>query len=139
MNQEMQDVSEIQSTQSCQSCGRGREGQKRRPAYPKGNAMTVPMEMKRMGKGDHIDLKYLYPRDLSPLNELVMDVCDQMEYEGSMMYDQYPDRVTVDRIVSSICHHRWHDREKCQDEKLRTIVMLMLCHEMSCRRRKRHW
>lgn len=55
------------------------------------------------------DLQYLqqmYPADAKRMQKRVEEECDKLEYEGSMMYDEYPDRVSMllicDRIADAI-------------------------------------
>ena len=94
--------------------------EKKGAVYPKGNAMVFPLELAQVPEEEKMrDLKYLYPLEVSELSEMVMNVCDQMEYEGSPMYDRYPEKDRVDR--------KW----------LRPMVEIMLCNEMNCRREKR--
>lgn len=47
-------------------------------------------------------MKELYPDLAKRIQKLVDEECNQMEYEGSMMYDEYPDRVMLYRIVQRI-------------------------------------
>lgn len=52
------------------------------------------------------DLEYFqscYPESMRHLQTYVAAECDKMDYEGSPMYDQYPDRVLIDRMCDSIC------------------------------------
>lgn len=44
---------------------------------------------------DDAYLKYLYPQITRQISEFVEEVCDQMEHEGSLMFDQYPDRTAL--------------------------------------------
>ena len=39
-----------------------------------------------------------YPRKAGLLKALVTDQCDRLEYEGSFIYDEYPDRRNIERI-----------------------------------------
>lgn len=62
------------------------------------------------------DLQYLqqmYPADAKRMQRKVEEECDKLEYEGSMMYDEYPDRVTMllmcDRIADALARE---DAEK---------------------------
>lgn len=55
------------------------------------------------------DLQYLqqmYPADAKRMQRKVEEACDRLEYEGSMMYDEYPDRVSMllmcDRIAEEL-------------------------------------
>lgn len=47
-------------------------------------------------------MKELYPELAKRIQTLVDEECDRMEYDGSMMYDEYPDRVMIYRIVRRI-------------------------------------
>ena len=37
-------------------------------------------------------MKEMYPLEIRKVQELVEEECDKMEYEGSLMFDEYPDR-----------------------------------------------
>ena len=67
-------------------------------AYPMQTVYMEEMEYAR----DLEKLKGMYPKEVRSIQELVEDECDKMEYEGSLMFDEYPDRVMVDRIVKRI-------------------------------------
>ena len=110
----------------------------KRVNYPKGNAMVFPLELAQIPEEEKVrDLKYLYPLEVTELNGMVMDVCDQMEYDGSPMYDQYPDKVTMERMASGICCHYCRQRDRVDQKGLRPMVEIMLCNEMNCRRERR--
>jgi len=47
-------------------------------------------------------IKELYPQDAKRILKLVEEECDKMEYEGSMMFDEYPDRVMLKAICDRI-------------------------------------
>ena len=47
-------------------------------------------------------MKNLYPEISKELFPWIEDVCDQMEYEGSLMYDESPDQNQVRRLTSRI-------------------------------------
>lgn len=47
-------------------------------------------------------MKELYPELAKEVQIYVDEECDRMEYEGSMMYDEYPDRVLIYQIVQRI-------------------------------------
>lgn len=67
--------------------------------------------------------KSLYPMAVKQRQVLVDEICDQMEYHGSPMYDEYPDRVSIYRIRDGIC-----DRARCagmDEEKDLTLVLLV--------------
>lgn len=100
--------------------------------------MVFSLELAQLpGEEEVTDLKYLYPAEVSSFNDMVVAVCDQMEYDGSMMYDRYPDKVTIERLASSICCQKCRNQDKCNDKWMRPLVEVMLCNEMNCRREKR--
>jgi len=49
---------------------------------------------------DNSYLKYLYPQITKQISEFVEEQCDQMEYEGSPMFDAFPDKTAL-RITAS--------------------------------------
>ena len=105
----------------------------KRVNYPKGNAMVFPLELAQIPEEEKVrDLKYLYPLEVTELNGMVMDVCDR-----SPMYDQYPDKVTMERMASGICCHYCRQRDRVDQKWLRPMVEIMLCNEMNCRRERR--
>lgn len=67
-------------------------------AYP---MKTVYMEELEYEK-DMRKLKDLYPKEVRAIQEMVEDECDKMEYEGSLMFDEYPDKIMLNQIVKRI-------------------------------------
>ena len=79
---------------------------------------------------------------------LVSRECDKMEYEGSMMFDEYPDRF----MLRLICRNIYRELQEAQEEELAgmdrdnslfQLIEVMLMQEMyrrRCRyRRCRRW
>ena len=56
-------------------------------------------------------LRQLYPSAFHMLQAEIEEECDKLEYEGSCMFDEYPDRITIDRIMNRI-YDRVRDREE---------------------------
>ncbi len=51
------------------------------------------------------DLEYLqqlYPLEVRRYQRRVAQLLDRMDYEGSMIYDEYPDRFTLERLARNI-------------------------------------
>lgn len=88
--------------------------------YPYQDLYMSEMETER-------DLQYLqqmYPADAKRMQRKVEEACDRLEYEGSMMYDEYPDRVSMllmcDRIAEEL--RREDAGELAADEAQRQTV-----------------
>lgn len=67
-------------------------------SYPMQNLYLTEMEYEK----DMERMKELYPREIKKLVEAVEEACDKMEYEGSLMFDEYPDRFMMEQITDSI-------------------------------------
>ncbi len=61
--------------------------------YPMQNLYLTEMEYEK----DMERMKALYPREVQNLQQMVERRCDEMEYEGSRMYDENPDRYMLER------------------------------------------
>ena len=86
-----------------------------------------------------------YPRKAGLLKALVADQCDRLEYEGSFIYDEYPDRRNIERICREICSEvrdypelraMEKDRER-ETELLGELIGALLCQEIHQRRCRR--
>lgn len=52
------------------------------------------------------DLEYLqqlYPRDIKRYQRRIAEILDKADYEGSMIYDEYPDKFSLQRLAETIC------------------------------------
>ncbi len=67
-------------------------------SYPIQNIYMTEMEYER----DMERMKELYPEEAKRIQKLVEEECDKLEYEGSMMFDEYPDRVMLKVICDRI-------------------------------------
>jgi len=102
--------------------------------------MVYPMPLKyddeRMNRRDYDYMKSLYPDTARRLLPFVEEECDRLEYEGSMMYDEYPDRLRL-----SLMCRRIYDRAKEQEENpgewLYDLIQVMAYQEL-CQRRCEH-
>ena len=123
--------------------------------YPMQNLYLTEMEYEK----DMERMKELYPREVKNIMDMVEDECDKMEYEGSLMFDEYPDRMMLERIVDRITEKMRmadeNDMEASQRREelppfrppmgmppgrrddLRNLIGVLLNHEMY-RRRCRH-
>ena len=86
---------------------------------------------------DDAYLKYLYPQITRQISEFVEEVCDQMEHEGSLMFDQYPDRTALQILASGIekdFRKKYPDSYSREDSLLRDMIEVVLFHEIMHRR-----
>lgn len=84
-----------------------------------------------------------YPQKAALLQALVTDACDRLDYEGSFIYDEYPDRWNIERNCRDICRQAeeiqgLHAMEKKgEDELLGEFVGSLFCQEIYQRRCRR--
>ncbi|MBR4733820.1 MAG: hypothetical protein IK081_13735 [Lachnospiraceae bacterium] len=100
------------------------------------------------------DFEYLrktYPALLTKWQRRVEEVLDRMDYEGSMIYDEYPDRVSlqdlgeaVARILDGMKQEETRDREDAKEisdplkeEYLLGLAQVLVRNEVYRRRQKR--
>ena len=87
-------------------------------------------------------MKELYPKRMKELLAYVEEECDKMEYEGSMMFDEYPDRVLLFKTANDIYDNAMvltqTDRSgKGRDRDLLDVIQVLLYDEMYRRRGRR--
>lgn len=84
-----------------------------------------------------------YPQKAALLQALVTDACDRLDYEGSFIYDEYPDRWNIERNCRDICRQAEEIQElhamekKGEDELLGEFVGSLFCQEIYQRRCRR--
>ncbi len=94
------------------------------------------------------DLEYvkeMYPQTFSKIQEQVDRECDKQEFAGSMMFDEYPDKLTLYRIANRIFDNVKEEEKNCRknciqypdNQWLKDIIIVLLLNEMFRRRRKR--
>ena len=123
-------------------------------AYP----MPFPLEDERADRRHFEYLKSLYPDVPKRILPYVEEECDRMEYENSMVYDEYPDKLQLKMMCRRICDNvrrhermfqvsgdvrktgradsdqRGNDRENVSLEFLRDLTEVMLYQELYKRR-----
>ena len=93
------------------------------------------------------NMKRLYPSTVRAVEPYVTNECDQLEYDGSVMFDEFPDKVTIDRIVDRIYDNTKHLQEEADVEaeymhprrrrdNFRDIISVILLNEFLNRRRR---
>lgn len=98
------------------------------------------------GRVDERDIEYmksLYPDVAKRILPYVEEECDRMEYQNSMMYDEYPDKLQL-RMMCGRVYDRVRKNEKIffgtgyenlNPDWLRDMIEIMLYQELMKRRR----
>ncbi len=109
---------------------------------------------------DYEYMRQMYPREIATMQDFVEDVCDRMEYDGSVMYEEYPDRVSMILLRNEIMERMRNEQSLMdefamqealqpefatqeatrqswqQDSWVTKMIDVLLCNEF-CRRRQR--
>ena len=64
-------------------------------AYP----FFMEMDQEKEQERDMQVMKSYYSKTAAAIQELVEQECDRMEYDGSMMFDEYPDKLMMEHLV----------------------------------------
>ncbi len=97
------------------------------------------------------DLEYLqemYPAEAKKYQKVIAELLDRLDYEGSMIYDEYPDRwqiyrltrIIVDKIRQADSDGDGGENEEAVKteknwERMEEFVQVLLCYEIY---KKRH-
>ena len=90
-------------------------------------------------------MKSYYPRTVQRIQEKIEEECDLLDYEGSRLYDEHPDRYMLYHLGRKIMDDvsPQAGMEAMSDGLLEDLVQVLLFHEISrrrCRRRRcRGW
>ena len=128
-----------------ENCAAGGSDGRKLPFY-----MTFPFSENLSAEGENEQdmqrMAELYPPAARRLWPLVEDTCDRWEYDGSVMYARYPDRIWIRREAQRM--GRTAAEEACRDGQkdaqaeakiLAELAELLLLQEMyrrRCRRRR---
>lgn len=95
------------------------------------------------------DMEYLRqtcPGEVRRMQRRITEILDKMDYEGSMIYDEYPDRSSLMRLADSITVIlRREDAQRADETEqkarsdeywswVRDLVQVLLCDEIYMRR-----
>lgn len=106
--------------------------------YPMTNVYQTEKEYER----DMERMKEMYPKRMKKLLAYVEEECDKMEYEGSAMYDEYPDKMLLYRTAADIYDkaapvQETERRDKGRDRDLMDVIQALLYDEIFRRRGRR--
>lgn len=98
-------------------------------AYP----MPLVYDDEKIERRDFEYMKSMYPEMAKQVLPYVEDECDRMSYAGSMIYDEYPDRLQMHLMCNRICDKVKQDGTE-DNAKLREMVEVLMFHEIYKRR-----
>ncbi len=73
------------------------------------------------------DMEYLqqmYPADVKRYQRRIAQILDKTDYEGSMIYDEYPDRCCLRHLADSICRVLQKEEENPPAEDMVAVLLL---------------
>ena len=76
-------------------------------------------------------LQHLYPNDVKRYRRRVAEILDKTDYEGSMIYDEYPDKYSLQRLAGAIFSILDREEENPPGEDL---IQVLLYEEIYKRR-----
>lgn len=92
------------------------------------------------------DLEYLqqtYPGEVKNYQRRIAEMLDKLDYEGSMIYDEYPDRYGIMRLTRTMLDVLKREEDKMQPdtpvvsekwEWMEDMIQVLLCNEIYKRR-----
>ena len=86
------------------------------------------------------DLEYLqqmYPMQAKKYQKVIAETLESIDYEGSMIYDEYPDKWQINRLTQMIMDKIEKESEtpETDPERTREFVQILLFYEIY---KKRH-
>ena len=92
------------------------------------------------------DLEYLqsaYPNEVKRYQQKIAGILDKLDYEGSMIYDEYPDKYSLQRLAGTIIKTLQAENLELPEARqiplekwvwLEDMILVLLCHEVYKRR-----
>lgn len=100
-------------------------------------AYPIPLlyDDERQNQQDYEYMKSVYPGTARRLVPYIEEECDRLEYTGSVMYDEYPDRLQL-RLLCRRIYRRAKEDETDTEEWLEDLIQVMTYQELCQRRRE---
>ncbi len=97
--------------------------------------MPVIFDDERLDRRDYDYMKSIYPDTARRILPYVEEECDRLEYDASMIYDEYPDQLQL-RMMCRRIYDRAKDTEEQPGQWLKDLIQVMVCQELCHRRRE---
>ena len=103
----------------------------------------LPAEQEKALLQDFEYFQQTYPLEVKRYMQKVAEILDKFDYEGSMIYDEYPDRYSLQRLAGTIVQILKREEQDFPEEKrtsadkwrwLQDLIQVLLCNEI-CKRR----
>lgn len=91
------------------------------------------------------DLEYLqemYPKEAKRYQQKVTRLIDRFDYDGSAIYDEYPDRLTLFKMSGDILEAIGREEvaeggeNTAAQPQMAELIQVLVCHEIFKRRRR---
>lgn len=99
-------------------------------AYP----MPLQYDDERIERRDFDYMKSMYPLTVKRVLPMVEEECERMSYEGSMIYDEYPDQLQIYMMCNRV--YEKAKEKDIEDAGLRDLIQVLLFQELFRRREK---
>lgn len=85
-------------------------------------------------------MKSYYPEAAGRIQEKVEEECQLLDYEGSRLYDEYPDKFMLHQLCRQIRTQVEGETaaQGVPDSLMDDLIQVLLCQEISRRRCRRH-
>ena len=109
----------------------------RRPPLPYFMAYPLPEDNKNgTDKGnDREYFRQIYPQEVKRYVRVIAEVLDRMDINESYIYDEYPDKIRLERLVETILRLIPLEKNISRDSQ-RNLVQVLLWEEVIDRRNR---
>ena len=103
----------------------------------------LPAEQEKALLQDFEYFQQTYPLEVKRYMQKIAEILDKFDYEGGMIYDEYPDRYSMQRLAGTIVQILKREEQDFLEEKrtsadkwiwLQDLIQVLLCNEI-CKRR----
>lgn len=95
-------------------------------------ALQIQEEVK-----DEIDMEKMrerYPENAKKIMECVDEALGRLNYDGSMIYDEYPDQLQLNILIEDIFDKLYADNTECSDKILKELIAVILYQQIYIKR-----
>ena len=111
----------------------------RRPPLPYYMAYSSPAdnrtETERINERDYF--RQMYPQTVKRYIRVIVEVLDRMDIRESYLYDEYPDKIRLERLTETILRLIPLEKNTSRDSQ-KNLVRVLLWEEVIERRKKRN-